>query len=95
MHKGGNLNIQSHCAYHIKEITGYMRKGQTVYAGCIPRECRELMEHKGIRYFDYMEQKEISIFNSIATAEGMIAEVISAFPENLHGKNAFAGSKKQ
>lgn len=85
MHKGGNLNIQSDCAYHVKELTNYLRKGQTVFAGCIPRECRELMDYKGVAYFDYMEQKEISIYNSIATAEGMVAEVISTYPENLHG----------
>lgn len=88
MHKGGNLNIQSDCAYHVKELMGYLRKGQTVYAGCIPRECRELMEHKGVSYFDYMDEKEISIYNSIATAEGMIAEVISTYPENLHGSHS-------
>lgn len=88
MHKGGNLNLRSECAYHVKEVTGYMRKGQKVYAGCIPRECRELMSHKGVTYFDYMDQKEITIYNSIATAEGMIAEAISVYPENLHGKQA-------
>ena len=35
-----------------------------------------------------MEQKEISIYNSIATAEGLIAEMIFASPENLQGCKA-------
>lgn len=85
MHKGNNLNIHTETAYHIKELIGYMKKGQTVFAGCISRDFRELMDHKGIRYFDFMEQKEISIYNSIATAEGLIAEMILASPKNLHG----------
>lgn len=88
MHKGNNLNIQSETTYHIKELIGYMKKGQTVFAGCISREFRELMDHKGVRYFDFMEQKEISIYNSIATAEGLIAEMILSTPENLHGSKA-------
>lgn len=88
MHKGNNLNILSETAYHVKELISYMKKGQTVFAGCISREFRELLEHKGISYFDFMEQREISIYNSIATAEGLIAEMILASPENLHGNKA-------
>lgn len=88
MHKGNNLNIHSETAYHVKELIGYMKKGQTVFAGCISRELRELLEHRGVRYFDFMEQKEISIYNSIATAEGLIAEMILASPENVHGSKA-------
>lgn len=88
MHKGNNLNIQTETAYHVKELIGYMKKGQTVYAGCINKELRELLEHKGVKYFDFMEQKEISIYNSIATAEGLISEMILASPENLHGNKA-------
>lgn len=88
MHKGNNLNIHTETSYHVKELIGYMKKGQTVFAGCISREFRELMEHKGILYFDFMEQKEISIYNSIATAEGLIAEMILSSPENLHGNKA-------
>ena len=85
MDKGGNLNIQSETAYHVKELIGYMKKGQRVFAGCISREFRELMEHKGVQYFDFMDQKEISIYNSIATAEGIIAEAITEYNQNLHG----------
>lgn len=85
MHRGNNLNIHSETAYHMKELISYMKKGQTVFAGCISREFRELLEHKGVQYFDFMEQTEISIYNSIATAEGLIAEMILASPENLHG----------
>ena len=85
MDKGSNLNIQSETAYHVKELIGYMKTGQKVFAGCIGREFRELMEHKGVQYFDYMDQKEISIYNSIATAEGAIAEAITEYGKNLHG----------
>ena len=87
MHRGNNLNIHSQTAYHMKELISYIKKGQRVFAGCISREFRELLEHRGIQYFDFMDQKEISIYNSIATAEGLIAEMILASPENLHGMN--------
>ena len=85
MDKGGNLNMKSEPAYHVKELIGYMKKGQKVFAGCISREFRELMEYRGVQYFDFMEQKEISIYNSIATAEGIIAEAIKEYNQNLHG----------
>lgn len=84
LQKGGNLNLDYPYSYHCKEILGFLKKGQRVFAGCIPREYREFMEHHGIIYYDYMDQSFISIYNSIATAEGLIAEILCNFPCNLH-----------
>ena len=84
MQKGGNLNMSCDCSYHCKELLGFLRKGQCVFAGCIPREYREFLNHRGVVYYDYMEQSAISIYNSIATAEGLIAEVLTHSPRNLH-----------
>lgn len=84
MQKGGNLNMSCPYSYHCKELLGYLRKGQFLFAGCIPREYRELMDHLGVVYYDYMDQAPITIYNSIATAEGLIGEVLNCFPRNLH-----------
>lgn len=84
MQKGGNLNMNCPYSYHCKEVLGFLRKGQYLFAGCIPREYREFMEHLGVVYYDYMDQTSITIYNSIATAEGLISETLSCFPRNLH-----------
>ncbi|MDE6314300.1 MAG: hypothetical protein K2M46_11925 [Lachnospiraceae bacterium] len=84
MQKGGNLNMTCDCSYHCKELLGFLHGGQCIFAGCIPREYREFVTHRGVTYYDYMEQSSINIYNSIATAEGLIAEILTAFPCNLH-----------
>lgn len=62
-----------------------LRYGQILAAGCLSdaicRKCRD----KGVSCFDFMKDDSIAIFNSIATAEGAIAEALLRRPENLHG----------
>lgn len=85
MCKGNKLNIQQQGSEVTKEeILRYLRAGQTIFAGCIDKEWKRRAEEKGAVCYDYMEEKTIAIYNSIATAEGTIAEVIKAYPQNLH-----------
>lgn len=61
-----------------------LSEGQTLYAGCIPNSFLKAAWQKGVGAYDYMQQEELSIYNSIATAEGAIAEAITKSNCNLH-----------
>lgn len=86
MCKGNKLNIQQQDIEGTKEdILKYIRKGQRIFAGCMDKVWVERVREKGVLCYDYMEERNIAIYNSIATAEGTIAEILQNFPRNLHG----------
>lgn len=68
-----------------EELLGYIREGQRIFGGCIDKEWKRRAEEKGVVCYDYMEEETIAVYNSIATAEGTIAEMIRTYPRNLHG----------
>lgn len=90
MFKGENLNIATNTIFSSLELLSVLRNhitpNQKIFGGCIPPDFCEIFQKKNVVYFDFMEQRTISIFNSIATAEGLIAEMILSTSENLHGK---------
>ena len=53
-----------------------LREGQSFFAGCIPRDFQEKVFSKGIFVSDLMKDEILTVKNSIATAEGAIAEAI-------------------
>ena len=65
-----------------------IKEGQTLFAGCIPEGIKEELLEKGVTILDYMKRKELAIYNSIATAEGVLAETISKSFRNIHGSNS-------
>lgn len=54
------------------------------YAGMIDKESLEILENASIRCIDYMKSDKLTVFNTIATAEGIIAEAIIHKNTNLH-----------
>jgi dipicolinate synthase subunit A len=46
-----------------------------------------LLTQRDIHCYDYMQSEEISLYNSIATGEGILAEAIANYPYNLHKSN--------
>lgn len=86
MCKGEQLNIQQDKQISKSMLLEYIQNGQYIFGGCIPEDWKELAEEKGAKCFDYMKEKTIAIYNSIATAEGTIAEMIRTYPKNLHGE---------
>ncbi len=56
-----------------------------LYAGVIDSEYKAMLKEYGIDYVDFMEIEELAVFNTIATAEGIIAEAILHKETNLHG----------
>lgn len=85
MCKDDKLNIQQDTEVTREELLEYVRAGQRIFAGCIDAEWRRRALEKGVVCFDYMEEQTIANYNSIATAEGTLAEIIRTYPQNLHG----------
>lgn len=57
------------------------------FAGCISEEFKKFGDSKHIFMYDYMKNEELTVFNTIATAEGTIAEALIRHPGNLHGED--------
>lgn len=67
----------------IEDFISWMRKGQILFGGNIPKVVRQAAVEKQIQYYDFMEMNEVATDNSVATAEGTIAEAIAASDFNL------------
>ena len=67
----------------LNELAEELKEGQYFFAGCIPDGFRDKAADNGV-VCDFMKKEELAIYNSIATAEGAIAEAIQKSPLNLH-----------
>lgn len=65
----------------LEYLAAGMRKGGMLIAGCIPKEWKG----RGWKVCDYMEDEALTSFNSIATAEGVVARAITESQGNLRG----------
>lgn len=68
-----------------KELFSYLRKGQIFFAGCIPKPIVQKLKMQGVQVFDLMDEKSLSVQNSVAAAEGMVAEAMMRTSKNLRG----------
>lgn len=85
MCKKGKINITGEEITE-EEFLTYLKSGQSLYAGKITDKFQKAAEKKGVSCYDYMEEERIAIYNSIATAEGTIAEMIRTSLCNLQGR---------
>lgn len=70
----------------LNEILNKAVKNETlVMGGCFLPEQKTILEKRGIRYLDFMEDKAVTEENAVATAEGAIAELVMHSPYNLEG----------
>lgn len=69
----------------LSELLDSLTEEQELFAGCIPEDFFDAAGKKGIRAVDLMEQEEVAVYNTIATAEGAVAEAIIKYPGNLCG----------
>lgn len=60
-----------------------IRGGKLIFAGGIPKQFRSRLKDQGNEYIDLLEDETVAVRNSIATAEGAIAEAIIRSPYNL------------
>lgn len=71
----------------IKEFMEYLTSDHILFGGNLPACIKDHARKQGITCHDYMDMEEITIENTIATAEGAIAEAIRLSPQCLHHSN--------
>lgn len=67
------------------ELTMLLSEKQILVGGLIPEPVIRSCNERQIGCFDFMKSETLAVFNSIATAEGAIAEAVLRHPSNLHG----------
>lgn len=60
-----------------------LTNGTKVLGGCFTPEQVELLTRRDIPYLDFMEDKIVTEENAVATAEGVIAELVNKSPYNI------------
>lgn len=55
-----------------------------LFAGVIDNDYKNTLSDNGIKCIDFMDIEELAVYNTIATAEGIIAEAILYKETNLH-----------
>lgn len=84
--KGGQVFCQNPDVRMNREVFfGEDCAGKLLFAGCIPADVRERLHRNGTFSFDLMLEETVAVRNSIATAEGAIAEALIHSPYNLSG----------
>lgn len=68
----------------IGNLLSLLTSDHTLFGGSIPAYVKEYAKENGIACFDYMDMEEVTVKNTIATAEGTIAEAIRLSPGCLH-----------
>ena len=82
--KGNRINLSKQAEITTEELLELLRPGQRIFGGAIEKVFFEKAEKKGISCHDYMREESIAVYNSIATAEGTIVEIVRTTPYNLH-----------
>ena len=81
------INKLENCNLSINELQNSLNSNQNFLAGCIPKEFIKFASENNIFVYDYMQNNNFSIYNSIATAEAAIAEAILNNQINMHSSN--------
>ena len=68
----------------ITDLLRHLTPDNTLFGGNIPDFVKDHAKEHKIPYFDFLEIEEITLENTIATAEGAIAEAIRLSPDCLH-----------
>lgn len=68
----------------ITDLLRHLTPDHTLFGGNIPDFVKDHAKEHKIPYFDFLEIEEITLENTIATAEGAIAEAIRLSPDCLH-----------
>lgn len=67
----------------LQAVVENMTKEQYFFAGCIPTCVLRNLAQKSVRVYDWMKDAKMAYYNTIATAEGAVAEAISHSAVNL------------
>lgn len=81
------LSCTKQADLNLEELCRSLNPSHKLYGGCFTKDLKYCCETKGIPFCDLMEEEEIVLYNTIATAEGAIAEAIQNSTINLHGSS--------
>lgn len=60
-------------------------KDKVLIAGAISQEIRKMLQENNIKFFDLMDQEELTVLNTIATAEGAVQVAMEKTQKIIHG----------
>lgn len=81
---GIHVLSKSNCIINLDEFLSLLTSDHKIFGGCFSKIMMEHFTSNQIYYHDFMEQEDLTLYNSIATAEGAIAEAITSSKINLH-----------
>lgn len=84
---GVEMNHEKGGSILLEDFAEWMREGQILFGGNISSIIRQAAEKKRVEYHDFMAMDEVATDNSVATAEGAIAEAITVSDINLNQSN--------
>lgn len=83
--EGNIIEHKSQCGdMTIDQLVDSLNSRHSFFAACLSADLQCKLTEKKVFYHDFMKDDITAIFNSIATAEGIIAEAIKEYPRNLH-----------
>ena len=69
----------------LSDICALVTADKLVFGGQLPKSFCEELSAKGVYYCDYFLLEELSIYNAIPTAEGVVNILIEKLPITIHG----------
>lgn len=81
------LSLRSQSDLTITQLCSLLTSDHKLYGGCLTKELKSYCDNRNIFYCDLMDNDEVILYNTIATAEGAIAEAICNSNTNLHGSS--------
>lgn len=69
---------------HIRELSTLLDTTKHVFGGQLPQCFTEELDLKGIFYCDYFKLPELSVYNAVPTAEGVLEILIHELPVTVH-----------
>jgi len=81
------VSLQPHVDLTIDHLCRLLNPNHKLFGGVLPLDLKNRCDSLGIYYQDLMKQEEITLYNTIATAEGTIAEAILGSTTNLHSSS--------
>lgn len=73
------------CPLAITAFLSSLKSSHTLFGGAIPKQVVSHCSQLKIPVYDFMKMEEVALKNTVATAEGAIAEAITLSPGVLHG----------
>ena len=81
------FSLEEQNDFKIENIMSCLNGNHLVLGGCLTQEMVDECERKNIKYYDFMENQEVTWLNGIATAEGAIMEAVRGSECNIHHSN--------